>query len=50
MLCCVVGAMVIGGLLRPLRRVFRADRRFDRAAVAAAAWRAPTSPLSQSDV
>jgi hypothetical protein len=42
-LCCVVGAMVIGALLRPFRRALHTDRRFDAASAAAAAWRRPTS-------
>jgi hypothetical protein len=43
MVCCVVGAMVIGALLRPFRRALHTDRRFDAASAAAVAWRRPTA-------
>jgi hypothetical protein len=49
-LCCVVGAMVIGAVLRPLRRVLRADRRFDATAAAAVAWRRPLPSLDVEEL
>ena len=39
MLCCVLGVMIVAGLTRPLRRALGSQRRYDRGADLAVAWR-----------
>lgn len=42
MICCVLGAVVMSTLVRPIRRLLGSERRFNKAAESAVGWRPTT--------